>query len=544
MFQLIAEFCGGVGLFLIGMTLMTESLKALSGETLKSWLTRFTQTPIKATSSGIGLTLLMHSSTATILATIGFVSAGVLNFSQALGVVIGANIGTTSTAWLVALLGLKFSIATVALPLIGLGAIVKLLFKGRMGMLGFAVAGFGLMFFGIDLLQVAMSGVATQVDFSIFSYHSLAAKLLLVLIGFIMTVLLQSSTAAITTTLAALATGAIDLQQSLLLVIGQNMGSVSIILLSVIGASINAKRIAAANVIFNLISGILAFVILIPLFLWLARVEIMGRHWDAVIVVAAFHTAFSLFGAMLILPYIEQLQRLICRMLPSDRPEMLRYLDQASFAVPSLAIASAQHVVYASLAQIFELLHQALQNGVLVPASQLQQLDEQIQALEQYLDKLPVNHNIEQRQQLIGLLRVMVYVRVLRNDLEQSHQVVLIRTLPFVQQVALDYLHIVDSHFKNIQNHQKIEDIQALKVEISNLKLWLDQHREEMRDKILVYATTHQMTAATGLELLAAQRWLERLIAHTKRLSNVLEDTAVGKVEQIQQDPIPSAVQE
>ena len=92
MLEIIAQFCGGVGIFLIGMTLMTDSLKSLAGDTLKSWLTRFTRTPLKATASGAALTVVMHSSTATILATIGFVSAGVLNFSQAIGVVIGANI--------------------------------------------------------------------------------------------------------------------------------------------------------------------------------------------------------------------------------------------------------------------------------------------------------------------------------------------------------------------------------------------------------------------------------------------------------------------
>lgn len=110
MLEVIAQLCGGIGLFLIGMTLMTDSLKEMAGESLRLWLSKFTGSPIKAIFSGIGLTLAVQSSTATTLATIGFVSAGILTFSQAIGVIIGANIGTTSTGWMVAFLGVKFSL--------------------------------------------------------------------------------------------------------------------------------------------------------------------------------------------------------------------------------------------------------------------------------------------------------------------------------------------------------------------------------------------------------------------------------------------------
>lgn len=123
MLNTLLQLLGGIGLFLLGMNLMTDSLKALAGEALRQWLVRFTDSPLKAMFSGITLTMVVQSSTATTLATIGFVSAGVLTFSNAIGVIIGANIGTTSTGWMVALLGLKFSIAKLALPLIAVGAI-------------------------------------------------------------------------------------------------------------------------------------------------------------------------------------------------------------------------------------------------------------------------------------------------------------------------------------------------------------------------------------------------------------------------------------
>lgn len=128
------------------MTLMTNGLKDATGETLKKLLTKFTETQFKAMLSGIGLTLLVQSSTATTMATIGFVNAGIMSFAQAIGVMIGANIGTTSTGWMVALLGLKFSISMIALPLIGFGAVINLLGKDRIAVLGLIIAGFGLIF--------------------------------------------------------------------------------------------------------------------------------------------------------------------------------------------------------------------------------------------------------------------------------------------------------------------------------------------------------------------------------------------------------------
>ena len=151
MLNTILQLSGGIGLFLLGMSLMTDSLKALAGEALRQWLVRFTDSSLKAMFSGITITVAVQSSTATTLATIGFVSAGVLTFSNAIGVIIGANIGTTSTGWMVALLGLKFSISQLALPLIAFGAILKLLAKDRLALIGMTIAGFGLLFFIINI---------------------------------------------------------------------------------------------------------------------------------------------------------------------------------------------------------------------------------------------------------------------------------------------------------------------------------------------------------------------------------------------------------
>lgn len=354
--NVIIQLLGGIGLFLLGMSLMTDSLKAIAGEALRQWLVRFTNSPIKAVLSGIGLTVVVQSSTATTLATIGFVSAGVLSFSHAIGVIIGANIGTTSTGWLVALLGLKFSIASFALPMIGIGALLKVLGNEKVSFLGLTLAGFGLLFFGIQILQDAMSGIAELIDLSRWAEPTLIIKVILVVIGILMTILLQSSSAAITTTLAALSTQAINFEQTLALVIGQNIGTVATAVLAAMGATTSAKRTAAVHVVFNVVTAIFAFLILSPIFVWAYQHVDAIHQLDEVLLVAAFHTAFSLLGACIFMPLLPKFEQLIIRLLPEQEPVTTRYLDESLYSVPALAIAAVERALLKSIADMYSVL--------------------------------------------------------------------------------------------------------------------------------------------------------------------------------------------
>src|SRR6201991_1100176 len=153
---------GGVGLFLLGMTVMTEGLKTLAGSALRTALTKAAATPLHGSFWGAIVTLLVQSSSATTMTTIGLVSAGLLTFQQGLGLVFGANVGTTGTGWLVALIGVRVSLTTAALPMIFIGALIKLLTGGRVSGAGAALAGFGLVLFGLTTLQQGMGGLAER----------------------------------------------------------------------------------------------------------------------------------------------------------------------------------------------------------------------------------------------------------------------------------------------------------------------------------------------------------------------------------------------
>lgn len=522
MFEVFIQLCGGIGLFLFGMTLMTDSLKDLAGESLRQWLGRFTGSPIKAMNSGIVFTLIVQSSTATTLATIGFVSAGVLTFAQSVGVIIGANIGTTSTGWMVAVLGVKFSIGQFALPMVALGALLKILTQGRVALIGLTLAGFGVLFYGIELLQLAMSGLSDQIDLSAFKTDTFFSKFLLVLIGFVLTVILQLSSAALTATITALASQIIQLEQALLLVIGENVGTVATAVLAAIGANSNARRTAAVHVGFNLISAIFAFFILCPLFLWLHQQGRLLSSWDEVLIIAAFHTAFSLFGAMLTMPFIEQFKQLLIRLIPSDDDRLIQYLDETSLAVPAIAIAQAEQVIFQLMWQQYVWFKAAFKDGQLVAANQLKQQDELIHKLREYLEKIVVADHSEDQANLLILLRTVVYLKVLRSDLEQLSYSLDLRTQPALYQVALDFMEVVGNYWEQASDLADHEKIQALQNELILLEQWAKQHHAELREKINEYAASHHLNAARILELLAAHRWLERLIVHSQRFVNVL----------------------
>ncbi|NUQ49198.1 MAG: Na/Pi symporter, partial [Phycisphaerae bacterium] len=192
---MIAALLGGLGLFLLGMVLLTDGLKALAGDALRRILTRMVAGPVSGIGWGALITAVVQSSHATTLATVGFVSAGLLSFSQAVGVVFGANLGTTSTGWIVSQLGFKVSLGAFSSPLVLIGVLLRLLSHGRAAHFGAALCGFGLLFIGIDLLQGGMTAVSGHLSPGDLpgAGAGLAGRAALVGLGFIMTILTQSS---------------------------------------------------------------------------------------------------------------------------------------------------------------------------------------------------------------------------------------------------------------------------------------------------------------------------------------------------------------
>lgn len=336
----LGTMAGGLGLFLLGMGLMTEGLKLAAGPALHRILAGATRTRAHALGSGLLVTALVQSSSAVTVAVIGFVNAGLLALGPALWVLFGANVGTTMTGWIVALVGLKFKVELLAMPLAGLGALLRLTGEGRRsGAIGTALAGFGLLFMGIALLQQALGGLAGQI--SLPPGDGPFGVLAQLGIGLLMTVLMQSSSAAMAITLTAAQGGLIDAQGAAAVVIGANIGTTVTAVLAAIGATPNARRAASAHVVFNLGTGVVAL-LLLP---WLIGVlgqarEALGLPPDPAIQLALFHTTFNLIGVLLMWPLGQRLtgwlqQRFRAR---EEDEAMPQFLDDTVLAVPTLAL--------------------------------------------------------------------------------------------------------------------------------------------------------------------------------------------------------------
>ena len=354
--ETLVSIVGGVGLFLLGMAVMTDGLKALAGTALKTVMENAAATPLLGTFWGAVITLIVQSSSATTMTTIGLVSAGLLTFPQGLSLVFGANIGTTGTGWLVAAFGVRISLTAAALPIVFVGALLKVVGRGRLAATGAAIAGFALILVGLSTLQQGMGGLAESLHPSdlptitnaagAITLAGMANVLLLVVVGALMTTVMQSSTAAIAVTLSALYAGAVGLDQALALVIGQNIGTATSSAVAAIGASSTAKRLAVAYIAFKLVAALIAIV----LFPFVTPLIVRASQTiDSTGLLAAYHTAYNVIGVAVLLPLMGPFTRLIERFVPERGSPFTKYLDPAALRSPMVAVEAVRRTVERAL---------------------------------------------------------------------------------------------------------------------------------------------------------------------------------------------------
>ncbi len=338
--SIASGLAGGIGLFLLGMWLMTDGLKLAAGPALERVLARSTDTRLKGLVAGILITAIVQSSTAVTVAAIGFVNAGLLSLGNALWVLFGANLGTTMTGWLVALVGLSFKIETLALPMVGLGMVLHFTGEGRRrGAVGLAIAGFGVLFLGIDTMKTTFTDLGGQV--SLPEGQGLAGVVAHVGVGVLLTVLMQSSSAALAVALTSAQGGLIGMSDVAAVVVGANIGTTVTAILAALNATANAKRAAAAHVLFNLMTGAVA-ILLLP---WmLATIEHLRMLLDLdaapAVTLALFHTAFNGLGILLIWPMAGRLAVFLGRRFRTADADESRphYLDDTVLNFPALAL--------------------------------------------------------------------------------------------------------------------------------------------------------------------------------------------------------------
>ena len=345
----VVTLVGGLGLFLLGIHHLTEGLKGLAGDSLRRALQTLVGGRLSAIVSGAVFTVALQSSTATTLTVIGFVSAGLVTFVQAVGVIVGATFGTTSTPWLVALLGFRVSVSAFALPMLGIGAFLWLIAKGRTRSVGAILAGFGLLFFGIEYLQTGMEGISWNLDAiggSGFGWQWILAG-----VGILMSIVMQSSSAAAATTLVALHAGSLTFDQACAMIVGQSVGTAATSAMVAIGAGLAVRRAALAHIVYNVTIGILGIVLLQPL---AAAGGWVGSQLDdphGVLALAAFSSIFKFVGVAAFYPWLDGFSRFIVRISGSGADSAVSRLE------PTLAEAGGGLALEAAWRAVLEVAH-------------------------------------------------------------------------------------------------------------------------------------------------------------------------------------------
>lgn len=331
------KLLAGLGIFLFGMLLIEESVKALSGRAFRRIIRQYTNGRLRSIGSGALVTALLQSSSAVSLMVLAFVGAGVMSMQNAIGVIMGSNIGTTLTAWIIATVGFKIKIESLALPFIGLGGAGLILFKpaSKPFLATRLCIGFGFLFLGLDFMKGSVEGLAQSFRLEQLPDYGLWFYLLA---GTLVTAMMQASAATIAIVLTALHSGLITFDVGAVMIIGANIGTTITVLLGAIGGVPAKKRVSLSHLIFNVVTGAVAFFGLSALIRIIsAFVDIQA---ESLVGLALFHTIFNMMGVVLFFPFLSPLSRLLMKVCPDYKAVLTVYLDQTPPEITDAATAA------------------------------------------------------------------------------------------------------------------------------------------------------------------------------------------------------------
>ncbi len=292
----------GLGLFLFGMKQLEAALKLMAGAQFNRWIINSTNRPIRSVSTGIIATAMVQSSSLVGLITLAFVGAGIMPLVNGIGVVLGSNLGTTFTGWMVATLGFKVDMSLLVYPLLGLGGLGYGLLKGKSQSVALAILGMSLLLMGLDFMKDSATAVSDQLSLGVLQGYPLIVYLLF---GVVMTAIIQSSSVMMMLSLAALYAGLLTLPAAAAVVIGADLGTTSTVMLGGIQGAAAKRRLALAHVIFNLVVDVLAFASIH----WILSLITHLQIEDPLLGLVAFHSFFNLMGLLLFLPFIHAFSR-------------------------------------------------------------------------------------------------------------------------------------------------------------------------------------------------------------------------------------------
>lgn len=352
------KLLGSLALFLYGMKIMSEGLQKFAGDRLRRILTAMTTNRVMGVITGMLITALIQSSSATTVMVVSFVNAGLLELAQSIGVIMGANIGTTVTAWIISALGFKVDIAAFAIPLLFFGLPLLFSSKSNRKSLGEFIFGFSFLFMGLQNLKANAPDLQQNPDMLQFVQNwadmGFVSILIFVLIGTVLTMIVQASAATMAITLIMCANGWISFELGAALVLGENIGTTITANLAALTANTQAKRAAMAHLVFN-VFGVIWVLCLFPFFTgavsWFVE-NVMGVTETSVAVpfkLSAFHTAFNICNVLIMIWFVKLIERSVCTIYPSkeqDEEYRLRFISGGMLSTAELSILQAKKEIH------------------------------------------------------------------------------------------------------------------------------------------------------------------------------------------------------
>lgn len=352
----IFSLVGSLALFLFGMKTMSEGLEKFAGDRLRSILAAMTKNRVMGVLTGILITALIQSSSATTVMVVSFVNAGLMTLSQSIGVIMGANIGTTVTAWIISAIGFKVNIAAFAIPLLAIGMPLIFSGKGNRKSIGEFIFGFSFLFMGLSFLQEAatemnigdmVAGMLAHVP-----QDSFLTIILFVIVGALVTMIVQASAAtmAITLMLFGMNIPGFGFEQAAALAMGQNIGTTITAFMASLTANTQARRAALAHMFFNVFGVVLFLIVFYPAcnaVSWFVD-SVMGGG-NNLFKLSAFHTAFNIINTLLLIGFVRQIEMFVCKVLPmktQDEDYRLKFISGGLLSTAELSIMEAQKEIH------------------------------------------------------------------------------------------------------------------------------------------------------------------------------------------------------
>ena len=340
------EISAGVAIFLFGMLSLEEGFRAFTGGLLERLLRRTTDNQWKSLTFGIVTTTLMQSSSLVSVITISFLGAGLITLAAGVGIIFGANLGTTTGAWLIAGLGMKVKISAYAMPMLVFGIVLVFQKSKALNGVGYILAGLGFLFLGIHYMKEGFQAFRETIDLTKFAVEGYTGVILFSLLGVAATVILQSSHATLVIIITALAAGQITYENGLGLAIGANIGTTITAILGSLSSNVMGKRLAGAHLIFNAVTAVIAIALINQLMgivdVIATAIGIASDNWT--LKLAVFHTIFNTIGIIVMMPLTNQLVNFLMRVMPDKKLAIAepKFLNDSAIELPDTAIEAVR----------------------------------------------------------------------------------------------------------------------------------------------------------------------------------------------------------